>query len=108
MENKILEMLLEKYSWKKANFISNDNIIDFFENNIKIIQYNDFIEIREYFQSILGVKRSAFKTIEAWFKTETDKKALLTETDSLSEKPLQLPRNYKKLEEAIRDSVSMM
>jgi site-specific recombinase XerD len=102
MENKILEMLLEKYSWKKANFISNDNIIDFFENNIKIIQYNDFIEIREYFQSILGVKRSAFKTIEIWFKTEIDKKALLNETNSLSEIPLEPPRNYRKLEEALK------
>ena len=102
MENKILKMLLEKYSWKKAKFISNDNFIDFFKSNNKIITYNDFIEIRDYFQLKIGVPRSAFKTIETWFKIETDNNGLSHESNGISEKPSQLQRNYKKLEEALK------
>lgn len=95
-------MLLEKYYWKEAKYISNDNLIDFFKNNSKIIAYNDFIEVRDYFQSKLGVCRYAFNTIGAWFKTENVIKDSPPKRVAFSKKPLIFPRKHIELKESLK------
>lgn len=102
MESRILQMLLEKYSWKKAMFISNQNIMEFFERNRSRINYEDFVLVRDYFHKTLNVYRSAFKEIGAWFANEDGNEPDAANMAGSKEKPMTLPRNYVKFEETLK------
>lgn len=95
-------MLLEKYSWKNAIYISNENIIEYFEKNRSKIKYNDFVLVRDYFQKTLGVYRYAFKVVEEWFANETVESSTVRITDDYSDGPLPLPRQYAGLIDALK------
>jgi site-specific recombinase XerD len=101
-ENKILSMLLAKYSWKEAKYISNENLLDFFKSNIKIIKYSDFLEIRGYFQSTLNAHRSAFKTIEPLFDAGIENKVSSRKKADIAQRPGNFPPRYTELKESLK------
>jgi integrase/recombinase XerD len=66
--NKMLRLLIETYKHKSdPMFISNNEILDFFIKNDQKICYQDFVVIREFFLTQLGVPRQSFREIEKWF-----------------------------------------
>ncbi len=63
----LAELLNEYLPNKPPMFISNVEILEFFKSRKNIIQYEDFVHIRDHFLITLGLSRYCFKTIESWF-----------------------------------------
>ncbi len=67
--NKILDMLLNTYSYKnEPHYISNKDIYEFFVHNKEKIDYNDFIIIKNYFFENLKAPRKVFFELDKWYQ----------------------------------------
>jgi len=67
----MLDLLLQTYAYKKdPKYISNNDILDFFKQYRDVINYEDFISIRNYFTLKLSVSRYAFTIIEKEYFTQ--------------------------------------
>jgi|GEM_PF-184321 len=65
MGNAILKKLIDSYSYRNnPKYISNEELISFFQKHKEEISYNDFNVIKVYFIQELGVSRYAFSVIE--------------------------------------------
>ena len=69
MKEKLLRELIELHAYKKGpQYISNDEIIEFFRIKKDQMSYESFEYIRDYFLQTIKVPRYSFTILEAWIR----------------------------------------
>lgn len=86
MKERMLDELLEQYKYKEPQYISNREIIGFFQERHDDITFEVLYHIREYFWKKLCVPRKSFIEIETWLRNDKNGVIGKIEMNMISEK----------------------
>ena len=99
----MLQLLIDTYKYKNdPKFISNDEILKFFNSYRKKLLYQDFVEIRNYFLNTLGVPRKSLTEIETWYLGSPE-----SSTGFTCHGELTVPRAYPRLYDAYKNALKL-
>ncbi len=96
-----MNLLLDYYYFRNdPKFISNKDIYEFFIQNKEKISYQDYLEIKKYFQENLNAYRKVFMELEKWYPPPAVESRVSQKDGAIIKKTY--PRQFEEFKNALK------